>query len=150
MSAPTPGARPTVGVSLETDVKIVREGQQFEVRVSIKAGSDRPVDTAQVYLEFDPETLQVESIASGPRLEYLLLSTWDNAVGSAKCAAGTLGPPAESPFTLCSVTFRATTQAANNGVQVRFADRPNLHRTKVVSRGRDVTGELLPLEIHFR
>ena len=120
------------------------------MRVSIIAGSDGPVDTAQVYLEFDPAKLRVESISSGPPLEYLLLSTWDNTLGSVKCAAGTLGPAVKSPFTLCTVTFHPTAQAGNTSTQVRFADRENIHRTKVISRGLDITGQLLPLEIFIR
>ena len=137
-------------VLLEMEAGAVARGQQFEVRVTIGAGYGRPVDTAQVYLEFDPTRLQAESISPGRRLEYLLLSTWDNTLGNAQYAAGTLGPAAESPFMLYAVTFRATAEVGSVSTQIRFADRPNIHRTKVISRGLDVTGELTPLEVRLR
>ena len=125
-------------------------GQRFEVRVAIGAGSERPVDTAQVYLEFDPAKLRVESISSGPRMEYLLLSTWDNTLGNVRYAAGTLGPAVETPFTLFTATFQATAQPASAGAQIRFADPTNIHRTKVILRGLDVTGQLKPLQLNLR
>ena len=107
----TPSPPPTVLVLLELTAGEIRLGRQFEVRATIGAGTDRPVDTAQVHLEFDPAKLQVESLSSGPRLEYLLLSTWDNSLGNVKYAAGTLGPAVETPFTLFKATF--SSQATN-------------------------------------
>ena len=119
------------------------------MRATIGAGTDRPVDTAQVHLVFDPAKLQVESISSGPRLEYLLLSTWDNSLGNVKYAAGTLGPAVETPFTLFTATFRATAQTGSAATQVRFAGPSNVFRTKVIIRGLDVTGQLAPLEFNL-
>ena len=120
------------------------------VHVRVHADSDRPVDTAQVYLEFDAASLQVESIFSGPRLEYQLKSEWDNVVGSVGCAAGTLGPAAGNTFALCSVAFRVQVGAARSSIQVGFADPANIHRTKVIHRGLDTTGQLSLLEIKIR
>ena len=118
------------------------------MRVSINADGNRPVDTAQVHLEFDPAKLQVESISSGARLEYPLLSNWDNGLGTVKYAAGTLDSPAESPFTLCTVRFRVTTQIGSKNKKIGFADRSNTLRTKVIRQGLNITGQLFPLEIN--
>ncbi len=118
------------------------------MRVSINAAGIRRVDTAQVYLEFDPAKLQVESISSGVRLEYPLLSNWDNGLGTVLYAAGTLNSPAESPFTLCTVRFRATSQIASERTKIGFADRSITLRTKVIRQGLDITGQLFPLEIN--
>ena len=120
------------------------------MQVQVYAGSFAPVDTAQVYLEFDPDRLQVETIAPGPRLEYLLQSAWDNKTGNLAYAAGALAPAAESRFTLCTVTFRATADTGETTTRIGFTVSPNIHRTKVVHRGLDITGQLLPLEMKIR
>ena len=120
------------------------------MQVSIAAGGTKPVDTVQIYLEFDPTALQVEAISAGPRLEYLLLSDWTNKRGLMAYAAGTLGPAVESTFILCTITFRGAAQARHTGTRIRFADSNNVHHTKVISRGRNVTGQLSPLEVIFR
>lgn len=135
---------------LEVEAGDITRGQPFEVRVTIGAGVARPVDTAQVYLGFQPENLQVKSISSGHRMEYPLLSTWDNTLGNVKYAAGTLGPPAKAPFELFTVTLQATEQFRNGSTQIRFADPTDIHRTKVITRGLDVTGRLIPLELILR
>jgi len=149
---PTTTPLPIVGVPvvLESVTGSVEAGQLLTVLVRVHANSDRPVDTAQVYLEFDIARLRVESISAGPRLEYQLLSEWDNIVGSAGCAAGTLGFYAENTFTLCSVTFRVLAGAARSSTQVTFADPSDIHRTKVVHLGLDITGQLSLLEIKIQ
>ena len=139
-----------VPVVLESGADRVEAGQLLTVHVRVHADSDRLVDTAQVYLEFDAARLQVESISAGPRLEYQLQSEWDNTVGSAGCAAGTLGPAAENTFTLCSVTFRVQAGAARSSTQVSFAHPANIHRTKVIHRGLDITGQLSLLDIKIQ
>ncbi|MDE2842446.1 MAG: cohesin domain-containing protein, partial [Chloroflexota bacterium] len=68
-------------LDLETLSESVRTGQQFEIAVKINAGHTRPVDTAQVYLDFDPAILEAVAIRPGPYLEYLLQSSWDNDRG---------------------------------------------------------------------
>ena len=149
-TAATPPTQPTVPVLLEVEAGDIRKEQTFEVRVTVGAGTDGPVDTAQVYLEFQPENLQVKSISYGPRMEYQLLSTWNNTLGSVKYAAGTLGPPAEAPFNLFTVAFQSTAQIGSASTQIRFADPTNIHRTKVITRGLDVTGRLIPLNLILR
>lgn len=171
-STPTPGPDPAVGLSptppptmafkptptpltgvpvvLESGTDSIEAGHLLTVHVRVHAASDRSVDTAQVYLEFDAAKLQVQYISAGPRLEYHLQSDWDNIGGSVACAAGTLGPAAVSPLTLCSVTFRALAAAAPSSTQVEFVLPASIHRTKVVHRGLDITGQLSLLDINIR
>ncbi len=139
-----------VPVVLESVTGSVEAGQLLIVDVQVHAAGDRPVDTAQAYLEFDAAKLQVESITVGPSLEYQLQSEWDNIVGSAACAAGTLGPAAQSTFTLCSVAFRVLAGATRSSTQVRFFDPANIHRTKVIHRGLDITGQLSLLDLKIQ
>ncbi len=137
-------------MSMTLPAGTVHAGRQFEVRVSIGANATTPVDTVQVFLEFNPAALQVESVSPGPRLEYHLHSTWNNTEGRVAFAAGTLGPAANSPFTLCRISFRAVALAENTTTRLRHAGGRRVLHTKVILRGLDVTGSLHPLEFDLR
>ena len=129
----------------------VNVGQEFTVLVRVKANYVSPVDTAQVYLEFNPEMLEVVSLKPNPRLEVLLQSRFDNAEGEVDYAAGTLGYAVQYPFTLCTLTFRARAATSLwNTAWVDFSRLRAPRETKSISRGRNITGELIPLRVVVR
>ena len=143
---PTPTITPvpevTVPLALETLSDVVRTGQEFEIAVKVSAGYARPVDTAQVYLDFDPAILEVVAIRPGPHLEYLLQSSSDNDRGRLAYAAGTLGNPLEFPFTLARVVFRARTPTVRGSTLIQFDDLRPPRQSKAIHQGRDITGVL--------
>ena len=120
------------------------------MRVLVKAGYANPVDTAQVYLEYDPEKLELVSLKPNLRLEHLLQSRFDNEEGEIDYAAGTLEYAVQYPFTLCTLTFRAKAATEFWGTYVDFSRLKAPRETKAINRGRNVTGELVPLQLEIR
>jgi len=131
-----------VPLALETLSDVVRTGQEFEITVKVNAGHTRPVDTAQVYLDFDPAILEVVAIGPGPHLEYLLQSSWDNERGRLAYAAGTLGHPLEFPFTLARAVFRARSPTVRGSTLIQFDDLRPTRQSKAIHRGLNITGDL--------
>ena len=122
----------SVRISLEVESRDLRVGEEFDVEVWIWASPEIPVDTAQVYLEFDSRLLEAVSITRGPDLEYGLLSTWDNGGGRLDYAAGTLGNPPIESFILCTATFRIRSDAGPAGTEIKFASLEAPRETKAV------------------
>ncbi|MDE2778159.1 MAG: hypothetical protein OXI91_00575 [Chloroflexota bacterium] len=131
-----------MSLDLETLFESVRTGQEFEIAVKINAGHTRPVDTAQVYLDFDPVILEAVAIRPGPYLEYLLQSSWDNDRGRLAFAAGTLGHPLEFPFTLARVVFQARAPTVRGSTLIQFDDLRPPRQSKAIHQGLDITGDL--------
>ncbi len=127
-------------------------GSEFQVQVVVEAGPGRPVDAAQVYLDFDPARLQALSLTPGQTLEYHLEFQWDDNLGELDCAAGAVRRTIERPFVLCTIAFRAiaasdTIASDELGTLIQFADRTQPRATKVVRRGVNVTGRLTPVSV---
>ena len=139
-----------MSIALETAVTAVAVGEEFDVSVRVRAGVTNRVDTVQVYLDFDASTLEVVSLGPGTRLEYQLQSVLDNSEGRVAYAAGTLGAAQQQPFTLCTVTFRAKVPSNERKVFLRFSPLRAPRQTKAISRGLNVTGELVPTQVVVR
>ena len=137
-------------LGLETLSDVVRTGQEFEIAVKVNAGYTRPVDTAQVYLDFDPATLEVVAIRPGPHLEYPLQSSTDNDRGRLAYAAGTLGYPLEFSFTLARVIFRAKAPTTRGSTLIQFDDSRTTRQSKAIHEGRDITGDLGSVRVTVR
>ena len=106
-----------------------------------------PVDTVQVYLDFDPSILQVVEINPGATLEVALHSGFDNLAGQVGYAAGTLGDSAQVPFTLVSLTFQAINPTGPAGTQLQFAPLIAPRETKAIESGVNTLGILSPLTL---
>ena len=140
----------TVPLVLESYSEVVQTGQEFQLTVKVEAGHTRPVDAAQIYLDFDPAILEVVAIRPGSHLGYLLQSTWDNSRGRLAYAAGTLDNPFEFPFTFCNVVFRAKAPTVRGSTLVQFDDPRPPRQSKAIYRGLDVTGHLTSVRIRVR
>ena len=157
LHTPTPSPTPTPTITtvpaltvllvLESHSQFVQIGQEFELAVKVGAGHTKPVDTAQVYLDFDPTVLEVETIRPGPHLEHQLQSSWDPDRGRLAYAAGTLRNPLEFPFTLCTVVLRVKARPIFGSTLIQFDDLKPPHQSKAIYRGLNVTGELAPVRI---
>ena len=113
----------------------------------VEAGPDSPLDAAQVYLDYDPEALRAVSIGEGLVLEVGLQSNIDHRSGRVDYGAGTLRGVVSHPFTLAAVTFEVLTEARAGTTTVGFAPRRAPRQTKAVSRGFDITGNLIPVTL---
>ena len=141
---PTPTPRPetTVAIALFTDMETVSVGQQFQLQVQVKAGITNPVDTVQVYLEFDPNYLEASFLTDGGNLEIPLQLNLDNSRGRIDFSVGTLGDSAWMPFTLATVYFQALAPTGLQGTYIAFADLLPPRQTKAIEGGANITGDL--------
>ena len=130
-------------LTLQTDVAKPAVGQLFRV----EAGASNPVDTVQVYLDFDPAILQLVEMDAGDTLEVGLESAFDNLTGRVDYAAGTMGDSASAPFTLVSLTFRAVNPTTTAGTQLLFAPLIAPRETKPIEAGANNLGTLNPLTL---
>ena len=127
---------------MEANTNTVAVGQQFQLQVAVQAGESNPVDTAQVYLVFDPDIFAAESMSAGDVLEVPLQSRLDNDLGRVDYAAGTLDNPVTAPFTLAAVTFRALAATGPQGSYITFAALQSPRQTKAIAGGGNITGNL--------
>ena len=134
-------------IELAAERDTVSVGQQFRVWVRAKAGLTNGVDAAQVYLEFEPDELEVIALSAGDRLEYLLQENMDNSAGRIDFAAGTLGDSVRSPFILATVTFRAKATTGPRGTYIGFSRLRAPRQTKAVAVGANITGELNGVDV---
>ena len=156
-STPTPTTSPSEGINsgqasparvaitLQTSVPRPGIGQLFEVAVTVEAQADRPVDTVQVYLDFDSSILRVVEVDAGARLEVVLQSGFDNPAGQVDYAAGTLGDSAQVPFTLVRLTFQVINPSGPAGTQLQFSPLVVPRETKAIEAGANHLGNLSPL-----
>ncbi len=140
-----PGLGPPVGINLRTSVPQPGIGQLFEVEVTVEAEAASPVDTVQVYLDFDPSILRVVEINFGATLEVVLQSGFDNLGGQVDYAAGTLGDSVLAPFTLVSLKFLAINPTGPSGTMLQFAPLIAPRETKAIEAGNNNLGILSPL-----
>ena len=136
-----------MAITVQTSVPRPGVGQLFEVEVTVEAESASPVDTVQVYLDFDPFLLQVVEINPGARLEIVLQSGFDNLRGQVDYAAGTLGDSSQVSFTLVSLTFQAINLTGPAGTQLQFGPLIAPRETKAIEAGVNNLGNLNPLTL---
>ena len=146
-----------VPVYLDPPTFSLAQGQVATVSIKIDA-SGQPVDTAQVFLEFDPALLQVVDAAGSPAVSVefgTLISTgvWtqrllnfaDNTTGKIGVAAGkgtpaSGGADANSEFVLATIRFKAFAGVGVANISIDVEDIQSPQRTKVYSGGSEVTG----------
>ncbi len=117
------------------------------MEITVEAEAASPVDTVQVYLDFDPSILRAVDINSGATLEIVLQSGFDNLAGQADYAAGTLGESPLAQFVLVSLTFRAINPTGPAGTQLQFALLVAPRETKAIEAGINNLGNLSPLTL---
>jgi hypothetical protein len=139
----TPTASAQANFSLFPANTIVNVGQTFtvEVRVDLNQGTNTQLDVAGAYINFDPAYLQVQSITNGSTLSLVVLSTFNNTLGTVDYAAGTLTPPVTADFTLLTITFQAIDAPPLGSTVISF--NTNLpRRTDAFRIGTSILGTL--------
>ena len=139
-----------MGIALRTSVSRPGIGQLFEVEVTVEARAASPVDTVQVYLDFDPSVLRMVEINPGATLEVALQSGFDNLAGQVGFTAGTLADSPEDPFTLVRLTFQAAHPSGPAGTQLQFAPLISSRETKAIEAGVNKLGNHSPLTLFIQ
>jgi subtilisin-like proprotein convertase family protein len=134
-----------VALTLDSAIGSYDAGQVFPVDIVIQTGG-QSVDSAQVFLSFDPAYLSVVDEAGNPATAIIssqayavhLVNAVDNTVGQIYYADGLLtGAPPGGTFVLATVRFKA--KAAIDGTTVAF----NLvapRQSKLTAGGNNILG----------
>lgn len=123
-------------------------GDSLWIAVQVEAGPNNPVDTVQVYLNFDRTKLKVLEVFGAGELEEELQAEFDNSQGWINYAAGTLGPALDAPFMLVSIEFEAVATTDAAGTEVAFAPLVAPRQTKVIRKGVNQNpGGLTPIRV---
>jgi hypothetical protein len=99
--------------------RTVLAGQSFDEQVIVEAG-ELEVAAADVFLNVDPQRLEIVSISDGSQLE-ILVKHVDPATGQISIGAGNLGPPVTGTFELATLHLRAKQAAQLGTTNVTFS-----------------------------
>ncbi|MDM8562110.1 cohesin domain-containing protein [Candidatus Marithioploca araucensis] len=101
------------------DPSPVCKGEDFEVTFQVAPVESQPVDGIQVYLDFEPDKMQINSIASSGVLDFTLMEEFDNATGYINFAAGSWeNAPPTGNFELVTINFTALEESEETLLQV--------------------------------
>jgi len=130
---PVPG-----GVNLVIDPATITVGQDnvFTLDVIIQAGS-LPVDSAQVYIDFNPTYLNVLGLTGGLSLPTELDKSYNNSTGQISYSAVTFGAGATGTFTLVTIQLQAMSITAGTDLTFSFISP---RETKVRNSSVNVLG----------
>jgi uncharacterized repeat protein (TIGR02543 family) len=112
---------PIVSVKLVaiTSPSPVCKGEEFEVTFQVVTEESQPVDGIQVYLNFDPDKMQINSIANSGVLDFTLMEEFDNAAGYMHVAAGSWeNEPPTGNFEFVTINFTALEESEETLLQV--------------------------------
>jgi parallel beta-helix repeat protein len=112
----------TVIISVEPAESNLYIGQEFDVNILVKAGTQQ-VDGASAYLDYETTYLEVISMTAGEHLDTILENSFDNGTGQINYAAGKLNAPYPTgDFEL--VTIRLKAKAETSGTTLGFQFNP--------------------------
>ncbi|MBN1190882.1 MAG: Ig-like domain-containing protein [Dehalococcoidales bacterium] len=132
---------PLVDLVILPDAQTLVEGEPLTITVEARCGS-QTIHGIDVFLDFDPECLAVQSADSGEILSTVLTeASWDNEAGTFDFGAGQLASPFPSgTFDVVSVTFQAIKSTVTS-TPVSFST--SVKRTTTVDwSGQDITGTI--------
>jgi len=106
-TSPTPSVTPAgnVHLRLEPLARTVAFGEFFDEQVVIEAGTQSAA-AADVFIDFDPQYLEVLNISDGSGLD-ILTKNYNNQTGQIDIGAGNLGSPAQGTFVLVTLHMHA-------------------------------------------
>jgi hypothetical protein len=94
-------------------------GLHFDEQIIVEAGTLQ-VAAADVFLEVNPQQLEIVGISDGSQLE-ILYKHFDSASGSIDIGAGNLGPPVTGTFELATLRLRTRQTAQLGTTSVAFS-----------------------------
>lgn len=111
-------------------------GSTFEMAIQVNADEAQAVDGTAVYLNFDPESLQVNELIAGEKFDFVLQSDFDNDKGEINFAASSWETDfPKGNFTLVTVKF--TLVKPGGGKTITFNTTGD-RQTAAVSDGQPV------------
>lgn len=128
-----------VVIAVEPPYSVVSLGEKFTLTIMIRAGQ-RHVDAAQVYLGFDPQYLEVLSIAHGA-LPILFQASVDSEAGYITYIAGAYWNSEAPSGTFDLMTLELKAIGLTVGTPLTFSKTPP--RVTYMTYG----GEKLPMEV---
>ena len=112
-------------------------GSTFEVAIQVNASETQAVDGTAAYLNFDPESLQVNELMAGEQFDFVLQSDFDNDKGEINFAASSWNTDfPKGNFTLFTVKF---TLVKPGGAKTISFNTSGDRQTEAVSGGQPVT-----------
>lgn len=113
-----PGGQGVVDLVLLPPHHTVNAGDTFDVTIEAQRHGQE-IHGIDVFLNFDPTYLEVESITPGVALDIVLVEVFDNDAGTLGYSAGRLVPPFPGDtFDVAVVTFRA--KAGTDSTPISF------------------------------
>jgi len=114
-----PGGGATI--RLTPGERTILAGQSFDEQILVEAGALQ-VAAADVFLNVDPQRLEIVSISDGSELE-ILFKNFDPQSGQVDIGAGNLGPPVSGTFELATLHLRAkeTVQVGTTNITFSLA-----------------------------
>jgi Leucine-rich repeat (LRR) protein len=110
----------SVVLSVEPPESNVSIGQEFEVNIIVKAGTQQ-INGASAYLDFDPTYLQVVSMTPADHLDQILDNVFDNGAGHIDFAAGKLTSPYPTGnFELVTIRLKAKAEISSTTLSFVF------------------------------
>ena len=106
----------TVDIVLEAPSPQFIRGIPFSVDINVKPTGGQGVTTADAFLDFDPQAMQVVSVGSGDGSLNAVLSSFNNQTGRIDLSAITTGATPTTTFRLATVTFTTTKPVAKTDV----------------------------------
>jgi hypothetical protein len=97
----------------------VCKGEDFDMTFQVAPVDSQPVDGIQVYLNFDPAKMQINSIANSGVLDFTLMEKFDNTAGYIHFAAGSWeNKPPTGHFELVTINFTALEESEKTLLQL--------------------------------
>jgi hypothetical protein len=116
----------------------VKLGDSFDVTLTIQATEEYPVDGTQFYLEYDPESLQINQVTPTTLLD-VLLNDYDNSAGLLNLIAMAWDKtPSTSTFDLVTINFTSLKEGGEK--TLRFSEE--VHQESMVYAGNELVENL--------
>ena len=110
----------------------------FDIAIQIQANGD-PVGGVQVYLDFDPTKLAVNSItpvtAWNGKSVVVLERSFDDVAGYVAFSAGILGGSTTGTFTIATINFISKASTANTSISFHFNPYDLVRNTAIAAGG---------------
>ena len=136
-----------ITIAISPSVTRVPVNTIFTLDIAVDSGVQQ-VDAVQVFVNFDPDSLQVvdeggnpgSAIIGGAAFQYEFLNEVDNAAGTIDYAAGSMSSFPSGAFTLATIRFKATAGIGNTAVTFNLASP---RETKITFGGNVLAFDVL-------
>jgi len=142
IAAQAPGSLGSVSLAIEPSSKEVVVGEEFTLIITVAPSSGQQIDGVQVFLDYQPEFLEVIDVTPGTALPLTLWCPpyFDNTTGQVRYAAGAFSNFPSSTFTLAALRLKALKATPETWLSFVFSYEIG-RATKVTWEGENLTCE---------